>query len=399
MISEPENIRTDQEGIEEIIAMLPYLQDAVVAVREILLANLVMIGEIPAPTFEEQRRVQFIEDRFTESGLQNSSTDEMDNALGILPGLEDDQNILIVAHTDTVFPASVDHTITLQPDLVIGPGVGDNSLGVAVMVTLPTLLDLLDIQLKSNLILMGATRSLGRGDLKGLRFFLSNSDIPIQAGVCLEGLSLGRFSHDSIGMLRGEINCNVPEEYDWTRFGAVGAIVTINEVVNKILQIPLPRRPRSTIVLGSIEGGQSINTIATNSVLRFEIRSESETIGREIQQQIEDITAEVSSMTGGEVSLEIFARRKPGGISFSHPLAKNARHIMRALQIPSRKSPSISELSAFIDRNIPAISVGISYGDHQNQLNETVRIEPMFTGLAQLIGILQAIDGGYCIES
>jgi metal-dependent amidase/aminoacylase/carboxypeptidase family protein len=199
-------------------------------------------------------------------------------------------------------------------------------------------------------------------------------------------------------MMRGEIICAVPEEYDWTRFGAVGAIVTLNEVINKILEIPLPKRPPSTIVLGSVEGGQHFDTVATRALLRFEIRSESEVLEEEIYQQIEDIISEVSSQTGAEITLDVFARRKPGGISFSHPLAKYARRIMKALQIQSRKSPSTSELSAFIDREIPAITIGISTGERQDQPNELVHIEPMFTGLAQLIGILMAIDRGYCRE-
>jgi metal-dependent amidase/aminoacylase/carboxypeptidase family protein len=245
---------------------------------------------------------------------------------------------------------------------------------------------------------MGATRSLGRGNLEGLRFFLSNTKIPFEGGVSVEGFSLGRLSHHSIGMMRGEIVCTVPEEYDWTRFGAVGAIVTLNEIINKILEIPLPKRPRTTIVLGSVEGGQHYDTVATRALLRFEIRSESEALEEGICEQIEDIASEVSSQTGAEISLDTFARRKPGGISFSHPLAKNARRIMKALQLQSRKSPSTSELSAFIDRNIPAITVGITTGEHQNQINEQVRIEPMFTGLAQLMGILISIDRGHCRE-
>ena len=398
MDTEQEEVGLKESGLDEIIEMLPYIQDATAAISEILLANLVMIGEIPAPTFEEERRVEFVQNRFTESGLQNSSTDEMGNALGILPGTDEERNILVVSHADTVFPASVDHTISVHPRFVKGPGVGDNALGLAVVVTLPMLLDLLDIQLTSNLILMGASRSLGRGNLEGMRFFLSNTKIPLQAGVSVEGFSLGRLSHHSIGMMRGEIACTVPEEYDWTRFGAVGAIVTLNEVINKILEIPLPRRPRCAIVLGSVEGGQLFDTVATHALLRFEIRSESEGLEEAIHRQIEDIVSEVASQTGADVRLDIFAQRNPGGIAFSHPLAKSARKIMQALNIQSRKSPSTSELSAFIDHNIPAITVGMSGGEHQNQINETVLIQPIFTGLAQLIGILMAIDRGYCSE-
>jgi tripeptide aminopeptidase len=386
------------ESLDTIIEMLPFYRDAAQSIREILLANLVMIGEIPAPTFAEEHRVEFIQNRLTECGLHNVSTDEMGNALGIIPGTTGEQNILVVAHVDTVFPATVDHTITLSPDAAMGAGVGDNALGVAVVVTIPTLLDLLEVELRSNLVLMGASRGLGRGDLDGLRFFLSNTEIALAAGVGVEGFSLGRLSHDSIGMFRGEISVRVPEGYDWTRFGAVGAIVTLNDVIHRILEIPLPRRPRSTIVLGSVEGGKAYNTISTEALLRFEVRTESEEIGQEIVQQLEDITSDVSSQTGAEVTLDIFARRRPGGISFQHPLVRATRRIMRALEIESRRSPSTSELAGFIERDIPALTIGITYGEHQNQPDETVQIEPMFTGLAQLVGILLAIDGGVCRE-
>jgi tripeptide aminopeptidase len=386
------------QNIEQILETLPVIRDAAQAVREILLANLLMIGEIPAPTFGESRRARFIQDRFTESGLHNSSSDGRGNALGILPGLDADKNILLVAHMDTIFPPSVDHTLTVQSDRVFGPAVGDNALGLAAVITLPVLLELLDIRLNSNLILMGSARSLGRGNLEGLHFFLSKTKIPIQAGICIEGLGLGRLSYQTIGMLRGEVVCTVPDEYDWTRFGASGAIVTLNEVINRILEIPLPRRPRTTIVLGSVEGGQSFNTIATKAILRFEIRSESRQISSGIYQQIQDIIADVTTHSGANVDLEILARRRPGGIPFAHPLAKHSRSIMKHLNIESRKSPSTSELAAFIERDIPAITIGITEGARQNQPDETVMIEPIFTGLAQLIGILLCIDRGHCDE-
>jgi hypothetical protein len=32
-------------------------------------------------------------------------------------------------------------------------------------------------------------------------------------------------------------------------------------------------------------------------------------------------------------------------------------------------------------------------------MRETVQIEPMFTGMAQLVAVLLAMDGGFCDES
>jgi tripeptide aminopeptidase len=175
----------------------------------------------------------------------------------------------------------------------------------------------------------------------------------------------------------------------------VGAIVTLNEVINQILEIPLPRRPRTTIVLGAIHGGTSFNTIATNATLRFEIRSEAEGMAQNIGIEIEDIVASVASRTGAEISVEKIAGRRPGGIPFNHPLARNARAILDELNIKPRISPSTSELSAFIDKNIPALTVGITNGEHLNEENESIKIEPISIGIAQLLGLLLVIDRGF----
>ncbi|HUZ18912.1 MAG TPA: peptidase [Spirochaetia bacterium] len=387
-----------EKGIIDILEKLPLVQNRIHELRETILANLVMIGEIPAPTFQEAARVEFLVNRFTESGLQNCSTDEVGNALGILPGRGGNRDILLVAHLDSEYDGKVDHSISVQQNSVSGPAVGDNALGAAALASLPFILEQLDIGLDSNLVLMGSSRSLGRGDIEGLRFFLGNSEVPITHGICVEGVMLGRISYSSIGLMRCEISYKVPEEYDWTRFGAVGAIVTLNEVMNRILEIPLPRRPRTSIVLGSIRGGAGYDTIATEASLRFEIRSESAELVASLSQRIGDIAAEVSANSGAEVAFNIFAQRKPGGIQFAHPLAVHALEIMKSLDIKPRISPSTSELSAFIDRGIPAVAIGLTNADDLGKLTERIAIEPIYTGIAQLIGLILAIDKGYCDE-
>lgn len=387
------------QRITELIETLPQMHSKLKGMRDTLLTNLVMLGEIPAPTFREHNRMSFLVNRFTQYHMLNCSTDEVGNGLGIIPGKSGERNILIVAHLDTVFDETVDHTISIEPNRVTGPAVGDNALGVATLATIPALLEELDIQLNSNLILMGSSRSLGHGNIEGLRFFLDNTDMPIHDGVCIEGVKLGRLSHTSIGMARCEVSYRLPEEYDWTRFGAVGSIVTINELINRILEIPVPRRPKTSIVLGSISGGRSFNTIASDAVLRFEIRSESNQMVHTLRQQIEDIAAEVSSHNGSEVEIQILAQRNPGGISFSHPLASNARAIMKSLDINPRISPSTSELSAFIDHKIPALTLGLTDGENLNKPEESIEIEPIYNGLTQLLAMLVAIDKGYCDEA
>jgi tripeptide aminopeptidase len=381
---------------DELRKNLPKLAKSLKKHREVLLANLVMIGEIPSPTFEESERLEFLLNRFNEAGLTESSIDDVGNGVGVLKGATGDHAILINAHADTVFSSKTDHTMQVSSNHITGPGVADNSLGLAVLATLPYILHELDIELEHDLILLGGSKSLGRGDLNGIRFFLENNPFNISQALCVEGVELGRLSYSSIGMLRGEITCRVPDSYDWSRFGDASAILTLNEVINKINDIRLPKRPRTSIVMGSIVGGSSFNTIAKDATLGFEARSESQDVVETTGQTIEDIVKEVSSKTGDEVELDIFAKRSPGGIPYAHPLNKCARDVMEALDIEPRLAPSTSELAALIDKKIPALTLGITHGDRIHKTNETIQIEPIYKGLAQLIGMIIAIDGGHC---
>jgi acetylornithine deacetylase/succinyl-diaminopimelate desuccinylase-like protein len=160
----------------------------------------------------------------------------------------------------------------------------------------------------------------------------------------------------------------------------------------------VPRRPRTTIVLNSIEAGASFNTIPTQASLQFEIRSESGELVQDLANKIGDIGAEVSSQTGAEVEFNVLSRRQPGGIKFSHPLADHAREILKRLEINPRITPSTSELSAFIDEGIPAVTVGVTDGENINEEDERVEIGPISRGVAQLVGLIVALDRGCCDE-
>ncbi len=381
--------------LEELDDYLVQLEDF----RETVLSTMVMVNEIPAPTFKERNRAEFLVDRFSELEMLNASIDEKDNVLGIIPGKVGDRDILIVAHLDSLFNETVDHTVTLEPSMAIGPGVGDNSLGAAVLGTLPFIMERIGLELDANLVLLGSSRSLGRGDLEGLRFVLDNYKRPFTAAVCLEGIRLGRLSFSSIGMLRGELTYRIPEEYDWTKFNSVGAIVDMNDMINRILEIPLPRKPKTTIVMGQMEAGTSYNTLPTKAKLRFEIRSESEVIVSELATRINFLAEEMTSKTGAKVEFKEIARRRPGGTDFSHPLNTISREILKRLDIKPRITPSSSEVAALIEKGIPAITIGLTNGENAGEPEESVLIKPISKGLAQLMALLKAIDMGCANES
>lgn len=368
------------------------------SIRELLLANAMMIGEIPSPTGYEADRITFLTNRFTEDGLQNISIDEAGNGMAVLPGKTGNNNILVCAHSDTVFNQSVDHAMAVKASTIMGPGIGDNSLGLAAIVTLPEILKRLNISFDDNLILLGCTRSLGRGDLGGIRFFLENNKLPIRAGVSVEGIQLGRLSYTGIGMLRGEISVNMPSEYDWAKFGATGSVAILTKVVQRIMEIPIPMQPPTQIIFGSINGGTSFGTRPTSANLRFEIRSEKEGMITELKEKIIDIIEETANVSEAEIQFSAVAERQTGGLDYGHPMVKSMRKILETLEVKPRIEPSVGELSQLIEHGIPSVTLGLTFGENKNEFNEAIDIQPIFGGIAQLIALLQSIDGGLCDE-
>jgi acetylornithine deacetylase/succinyl-diaminopimelate desuccinylase-like protein len=383
----------DPKARDSILRALPDFREKLRDLREIVLANAVMIGEIPAPTFKEDARTRFLLDRFTESGLQNISCDEKGNSTAIIPGIEGKENILISSHVDTEFSAAIDHTMNITPDSIRGSGIADNSLGVAVMASLPTILEKLDIKLKHNLVLLGAVKSLGKGNLEGLRFFVNNTPLKLKSAICLEGVHLGRLSYSCLGMMRAEIRCSIVQDRTPDQSAA---IVALNKIITRIMAIRLPQEPKTSIILGGISGGKAFGKPATKARLRFEVRSEQTGMVGEILETIKTIVEEIDSEDLVDAEINVVSRHKAGGIPFVHPLIQNTRSIMKELDIKPRLAPSVGDLSAIVAKEIPALTLGITTGSKKEDDFEYIDIDPIFSGIAQLLGVIISIDQGVC---
>ncbi len=360
--------------------------------REMLLANLVMAGEIPAPTFQEQARVEFVKQRFVECGLEQVSSDAAGNGLGLLRGRTGSRAILLHAHADTPFPETLPHTLNVEPGRVVGPGVADNALGVAALITLPTLLEHLDIRLDNDLVFMASVRSLGRGNLEGLRAFLVTTQLPILAGISIEGVPLGRMDYVSQATVGAEITCRVDPDHPVE----AGAIPALNQVLTQLRAMELPAESHTRLVLGSVAGGTSYKSPALSATLRFQLRGDADPVVEGITEQIVAICDAVARSTGVRVAFDVIARTRAGGLPDDHPLVVRTRRILEALQIEPLPPTHSSAASVFLERQIPSITLGVSFGAHRGEPSEYVEIPPMLKGMAQLIGVLKAVDGGCC---
>ena len=364
-----------------------------------IIANIVLMGQIPAPTFFEEQRTTFFKERLAEFGVDECTDDGFGNPIGIIRGTSRSKPpIFIVAHMDTSFGKEVDHNFTIRQNSISGAGLIDNSLGVGVVLSIPEILRRLNIRLASDLVLAGVIQSIGRGNLRGIRHLLKTWPTPIRGAICIESVELGRLNYVSDGMIRCEIKCEIERSEEKWRFKP-NAILVLNDVINEILALRMPLKPRSKVILGTIKGGLKHGAIALKAKLGLEIQSDSDEMVGALYNDIQDIVLAARHENNVNLKLTTISNIRAARMRFNHPLVKAIEAIMRTLDLKPRVEPSESELSILLSRQIPAVTLGITYGGGYQQKAASVQIEPMFRGIAQVIGTILAIDSGVCDEA
>jgi hypothetical protein len=378
---------------------LPSLIDDIKSLRETIITNIVLIGQTPSPTFKEKRRSTLIMERLADFQVDECTTDGYRNPIGIIHGTEREKpSIFVVAHIDTHFGRDVDHNYTVKKNWIRGVGILDNSVGAGILVSLPEILRKLDIRFKSDIVLAGVIQSVGKGNLRGIRHLLKTWSTPIRGAICIEGTELGRLNYYSDGMIRCEVACNISTSNGWTHKFKPNAILILNEVINQILRLRLPQRPRSRVIIGKISGGLEHGVIPSDARLGFEIQSDSDKMVKSIYNDIQDMVEGIGHEYEVELKLTTISNLSASRLRYNHPLIKSAGVVMKKLDLKPVTEPCESELSIFLSHKIPAVTLGITHGDNPQLENASMQIEPMYKGIAQVIGVMKAIDSGVCDE-
>ena len=385
--------------MDDYIDKLPGFVDTIKSIEETIITNIVLIGQIPAPTFKEKRRANIFMERLAEFQVDECTTDGYRNPIGIIKGTSESKPpIFVVAHLDTFFSKDFDHYYSIQEHSITGAGIMDNSVGVGVLVSLPEIFRKLGLHFESDIVLAGVIQSLGKGNLRGIRHLLKTWATPIRGAVCIESAELGRLNYYADGMIRCEVDCNISPVNGWEHKFKPNAILVLNEVINQIMKLRLPQKPRSRVIIGKTSGGFKHGVIAHDATLGFEIQSNSDKMVKSIFNCIKDIIEGTSHEYEVDLRLKTLSNIHAARLKFNHPLIKSSVTVMKKLGLTPVSGPNESELSIFLSRKIPAVTLGITRGDNYHQQNASVEIEPISTGIAQVIGVIMAIDSGVCDE-
>ncbi len=379
--------------------IIQQLADALAPVRAGLdvpsiVQSAITIQQIPAPTFAEKQRAEFIRDDFIRLGLQDVELDDMVNVYGRWPGTDPGRPaVLVSAHTDTVFPPDTDLAVRHEGERICGPGLGDNSLGVAGLLTLLKTLHTHDLHPAADLWLAANSREEGLGDLGGIRAIWHKLGPRLGAAVVIEGMALGRIYHAGIAVRRLRIVCQSPGGHSWLHFGRPSAIHGLIELGAQIIAIHPPEQPRTTYNIGLIGGGHSVNSLATSAELYLDLRSETPDGLAALEQQVHQMMQALHRPGYYEFASTLVGDRPAGSISTSHPLVQMAAAALDVIGYKPTYETGSTDANVLLANGLPTVTIGVSHGGNAHRLDEYIETGPVVAGVWHLILLVLAAAG------
>lgn len=364
-----------------------------------IVAQIVAIQQVAAPTFAEARRSEYMAAQFRAAGVAEVERDVLHNVFARLPGRDPNRPPLVVsAHLDTVFPAATDLSTRRDGALLYGPGIGDNSAGLAGLLVLARTLTGRALPHAADIYLVANVGEEGLGDLRGMRAVVERFG-GRAVYVVVEGGLFGQLTHQAIGVRRYRIEVTAPGGHSWGGFGAASAIHVLGRLIAAIDALDVPAAPKTTYNVGIIEGGTSINTIANTARLWLDLRSEApaelERLVERVQGLLRDANqAHEAAEDGVRVVAEQVGNRPAGAVGRDAPIVAHADAALRAVGCPDvRYIVSSTDANIPLSRGYEAVCLGLTQSGNSHRPDEYLDVTHLPDGLGQLLLVALAAAG------
>jgi acetylornithine deacetylase/succinyl-diaminopimelate desuccinylase-like protein len=360
---------------------------------------------VPAPTFFEQKRAEWMAERFRALGWE-SKLDRAGNVIASLPGYRDRPAIAVTAHLDTVLaPKSAEDIKVAGDGRFLGPGVSDNGTGLSALLALaaawaafPPMEDTLFTP-----VLIANVGEEGEGNLCGMRYLCRPATSSrFRAFLVLDGPNTDRITCRALGSRRFEVNFTGPGGHSWSDYGTGNPVHALCRSVAYFSDQAMNGGPRSSFNFGVVEGGTSINAIPNEARTKVDLRSESlermdqmaALLASAVEKALDEENARADSAgrgSAGRVSarLKEIGSRPGGKLPEGSAMLETLLAVDAHLGIRGSLDCSSTDANLPLSLGLPALSIGAGgQGGGAHTLAEWYQPEGRDLGLRRILLVL-----------
>lgn len=341
----------------------------IIDIEEKTIKNHIELTEIEAPPFKEERRAKEFAERLKLAGIENVWIDSIGNVIGFLKGSVGNKNIAVDAHIDTVFPEGTDVKVRVKNDTLFAPGIGDDTRGLAMILTLAETIKKNNIEPINNIIFIGTVGEEGLGDLRGVRYLFKNKTPKIDSWIAIDGGSIGRVNNQALGSYRYEVIFDGPGGHSWGAFGLVNPHHALGSGIKNFINKAdayTSSGPKTSYNVGVINGGTSVNSIPFKSSMLIDIRSIEPNRLNDMEEilynSMQEALKEQNEMkrSGPDLTLTInkIGNRPSGIVEESVPLIQKTIAATQYMGVEPRLTIGSTDSNIPISLGVPAVTIG-----------------------------------------
>ena len=334
------------------------------------------ICEIPAPPFKETQRAAAYAQRLRQLGVQNVRTDSEGNVIGEIRGTRPGPTLLLAGHLDTVFPEGTDVSVKREGTKLIGPGIGDDCRGLAVVLVVAKQIITQKIPFNGRLLVVGNVGEEGPGNLRGVRaLFNKTLKDSIDLFISVDGTGIG-ITNGGVGSNRYRVHYKGPGGHSYGAFGMPNPIHAMGRAIAKIADLEASTKPKVTFNVGIVTGGTSVNSIPFEAAMDIDLRSESAAalaeIDARLQKTLRDALAEEkarwpNSKAALSLVIDTIGIRPAGTTPDSTFIVRAALASARSMNLYAPLTTSSTDANVPMNLGIPAVTLdggGVGRGAH-----------------------------------
>ena len=367
--------------------------------------DIITLTEIPAPSFQEQRRAQAFLEMARAHGLEDLEIDAEGNVTGIRRGAGNGPLICVAAHLDTVFPPGTAIKVRREGTRLFAPGIGDDTRSLAVLLAWLRAMDAAAIRTRADILFVADVGEEGPGDLRGMRHLFQKGRYKdrISAFITVDSPDMEHIVTGGVGSKRYRVTFTGPGGHSYGAFGLVNPMYAMADTIMRLGQVRVPQQPKTTFSASVTGGGTSINSIPNSVWTEFDLRSEApeeldrlEAIFLSLVQDAVNAENAARSTANGAVAAEVvkIGDRPAGHISENAALPSLAQAALSAFGFETSFSYSSTDANIPLSMGIPAIKVGSGgTGRRAHSMEEWIDVEPeasvrgMSAGLATVLAL------------
>ena len=393
--------------------------------------------QIPAPSYEEGEKAEYVRKKMVDAGLSDVHIDEVGNVLGTWKGTGNGPRIMIAGHTDTVFPRDTDLTLKKEGERYSCPGIGDDTRAVAELLSLARALNATGIHGEGDIVFCANVCEEGLGDLRGIKHafkdmskttvsqkteatenvqasgktddmksftFANELENHYDGFVSIDDKNTSGIIYQAVGSERYLVTFHGTGGHSFTGFGIPNPIHAMGRAIAKISDFQTPKNPKTTFSVGVINGGTSVNVIAAECSMLVDMRSvdagELEKLSVKFHQAIENAVQEENARWEDKdnritVTFEQKGKRPAGTQDKSCQIVQAANAANQALGMETLYIGAAStDANIPISLGIPAITVGWGgKGGGEHTIHEWYEHTESWKGPQRDLLLLLALSG------